>query len=629
MAPLRELVFVSARRQNLYFDELTDALRHELAEVGLDTAVSVGELPAQREGSVSVLVGPHEFAALGPSGERLGSSRMRHSIAVCTEQPGTAWHERGARIAGLAGAALDINRRGVRALRRRGVRAGLLQLGYSESWRPPDPAPERDIDVCFLGGATARRERYLSSYAGELWRHHCHLRLGDNSRPNAAAGPSFTAGDHKLALLARSRVLINLHRDDRAYFEWQRVLEAIHCGAAFVSEHSTDFAPLVPGEHFLPGRPESLHLLSAELLADEPERAAMSARALEFIREELPMRAAAERLAETAERLLVQRRPRLPRLPVRIGPEAPELKLRSLLSFRRGPNPQNRELLATLKDTRLEMLELRRRLDELSARAEHAGALPEVEVIAESTAYAAAAPRVSVVVPSYNQSAHLLEALDSVASLRDAEVELIVVDDASDDGSLDLARGWIAEHDGLPAVVGRHPVNRGLPASRNTGVEIARGETILPLDSDNALYPSAVERLLGALDADPDAAFAYGILASFSERGPEGLEGYWGWEPKRLAEKNYIDALALVRRSVLEEFGGYTADRRLHGWEDYDLWCRIAARGMRGAHVPEIVARYRVREDSMISLTNISDVDARRALAERAPGLFAAATADR
>lgn len=620
MASLRELVFVSARGQNLYFSELADALRHELEALGVGTSASIGELPPPSEGSAAVIVGPHEFAALGPPARRLTGSQLQRTVAICTEQPGTPWHERGARIAGLAGIAFDINERGVRALREGGVRAERLQLGYTERWLPPTEH-ERDVDVCFLGGVTPRRERYLSSYAPELWRRRCQLRLGDNSRPNDAEGPSFTAGPRKLGLLARSRVLLNVHRDDRAYFEWQRVLEAIHCGAAVVSEHSTDFQPLVPGEHFLLGRAESLHLLSAELVDRPDERDAIAVRALEFIREQLPMRTAAERIAEGAEGLLGRRRPRVPRLPVRTGPVEPEPALRSLLA-RRDRDPQSRALLAAFKDARIEMLHLRRRIDEIAARAEHEGTLTAIETELESRTWAAASPRVSVIVPSFNQSAHLAEALDSVANLRDVGFELIVIDDASTDGSLELARDWIAAHDGLPALLARHPVNRGLPVARNAGVALARGEAILPLDADNALFPSAAQRLLAALDADPEAAFAYGILASFSERGPEGLEGYWGWEPERLAKDNYIDALALIRREVLSELGGYTTDRRLHGWEDYDLWCRIAERGMHGAHVPEIVARYRVREGSMISLTNISDDGARRALAERSPRLF-------
>ena len=80
---------------------------------------------------------------------------------------------------------------------------------------------------------------------------------------------------------------------------------------------------------------------------------------------------------------------------------------------------------------------------------------------------------------------------------------------------------------------------------------------------------------------------------------------------------NYIDAMAMVRTAVLRPIGGYATDRRLHGWEDYDLWLTLAELGYRGVLVPAIVGRYRVSSGSMLSQTNVSTVSAFAALAER------------
>jgi hypothetical protein len=100
------------------------------------------------------------------------------------------------------------------------------------------------------------------------------------------------------------------------------------------------------------------------------------------------------------------------------------------------------------------------------------------------------------------------------------------------------------------------------------------------------------------------------------------LLGSQPWEPTRLRWGNYIDALALLRRDELVALGGYTEDIRLYGWEDYDLWCRAAAHGLRGVHVPEILARYASGEHSMLSLTNIDDTEARALLRLRYPAVF-------
>ena len=132
----------------------------------------------------------------------------------------------------------------------------------------------------------------------------------------------------------------------------------------------------------------------------------------------------------------------------------------------------------------------------------------------------------------------------------------------------------------------------------------------------------ALEKLLGALEDEPRAAFAYGILATFTAGRPVGLRNHFPWQPDRLRRENPIDAMALIRRSWLLENGGYTTDLCLHGWEDYDLWCRVAERGSYGVMVPEIIARYRSSEHSMLTLTDISIREATALLIDRYPELM-------
>jgi hypothetical protein len=90
-----------------------------------------------------------------------------------------------------------------------------------------------------------------------------------------------------------------------------------------------------------------------------------------------------------------------------------------------------------------------------------------------------------------------------------------------------------------------------------------------------------------------------------------------GWDPDRLRYGNFIDAMAMVRRTALDDVGGFSTEPAIYGWEDFALWCALADRGHRGNLVPEIVARYRVGLHSMISMTNIDASGAWSALLRR------------
>ena len=88
--------------------------------------------------------------------------------------------------------------------------------------------------------------------------------------------------------------------------------------------------------------------------------------------------------------------------------------------------------------------------------------------------------------------------------------------------------------------------------------------------------------------------------------------------------------MAMVRVAELRELGGYTTELSLYGWEDYDLWCRMAERGMRGVHVPEILAAYRESYTGMAwSISNIATSDAYRELIARSPRVMAGVTPPR
>jgi cellulose synthase/poly-beta-1,6-N-acetylglucosamine synthase-like glycosyltransferase len=278
-------------------------------------------------------------------------------------------------------------------------------------------------------------------------------------------------------------------------------------------------------------------------------------------------------------------------------------------------------LRAALKETRLDLLQLRRNVAALALR--QAGTDPnDLEDAARSAAFDDAQPRVSVVTALYNHAEHITEALDSAAASTLSGLEIVITDDGSTDGSPAVVRNWLERSPQVAARLLRHRVNRGLGSARNTALGFARGEFVLFLDADNVLYPPAIEKLVTALDEDREAVLSYGILEMFGAQGAVGLRSWLDWRPDRFRKGNFVDALALVRRDWLVETGGFVTDARLHGWEDYDLWCRVTDAGHHGAFVPEIVARYRSAPHSMLSLTDLSTRQAVGLLAERHPAIF-------
>jgi hypothetical protein len=633
-----KLCFVGASRGNAFMNELLAAVAHEVAALGVPSEVVLDE-PTADDSCVYVLI-PHEYyATVRPKELHPSRAQLGRTIAFCTEQPGTPWFEVGEAHARAAGAVVDINPEGARALRRRGVQAEHFRLGYSSFWDrwDGDGNVPRTIDVVHLGAVNDRRLRALAGYAATLWPRRTRIHV-----PPEAAKPGerddFLLGEAKWRLLLSAKTLLNLHRQEGPYFEWVRVLESIANGCVVVSEHSADCAPLVPGEHFVSGTLESLALLADGLLRDEERLAATRLAAYDLVRRELPMQPAAERLVAMAETLVRsprRRRPRDPRPRGRLRHSARDLARRATRDPRLDTVLHHQEMLrkwsrrtdAGLKRVVLGQVELMRRLatQEALARGEDPNAL---RVVARTPSYARATPRVSVLVPLYNHAQEVVSALTSAGASELEDLEVVVLDDASSDGSQQAVLDFFADKPFLPGMLLAHPVNRGLGRTRNDLVAAARGEYVFMLDADNEVYPTALSRLVDALDRDPGAAFAYPMLEVHEDGEPDSLRSYLPWEPELLRHGNYIDAMALLRREALLELGGYGEDLRLYGWEDYELWCRAADRGLRGMLVPEILTRYRSAPHSMLAVTDVDTSEVESLLRARYPALVSARPED-
>jgi len=209
------------------------------------------------------------------------------------------------------------------------------------------------------------------------------------------------------------------------------------------------------------------------------------------------------------------------------------------------------------------------------------------------------APLVSVVIPYFRLHQFVEEAVDSVFRQTYPRIEVLIVDD----GSFEPEDVVLAE------LATRHPLrvlgqaNRGLGAARNFGIEQSRGRYVLPLDADNVLEPTFVARGVALLEADDALAYVTSWNRYVNEDGVPFAPPNEGYRPvgnwTHIVEELNVagDATAVLRRSV---FDRHRFSEDLTSFEDWALYRELHRAGRHGQVIPEMLWRYRVREDSML-----------------------------
>ncbi|MDI2112569.1 glycosyltransferase [Commensalibacter nepenthis] len=224
--------------------------------------------------------------------------------------------------------------------------------------------------------------------------------------------------------------------------------------------------------------------------------------------------------------------------------------------------------------------------------------IPESEILFDHDALQEA--DVTVVITSYNYSQFIIEAMESVRAQTLKHLDMIIVDDGSSDDSIELIIAWAKEHKNRfnRLQLHRSLKNTGLGGARNIG--IAASETLysMQLDADNRLLPNTCEKLLKQIK-DTAIGYAYPHLRHFG--AGEAIGGHVPFHPLRLTVGNYIDAMVMLAKWAWAAAGGYYVQRDAMGWEDYDIWCRLAELGIQGTQVKDAVAEYRAHFSSMTS----------------------------
>ncbi|WP_457187325.1 glycosyltransferase family 2 protein [Nocardioides sp. P5_E3] len=215
-------------------------------------------------------------------------------------------------------------------------------------------------------------------------------------------------------------------------------------------------------------------------------------------------------------------------------------------------------------------------------------------------------PSATVVIPCYNYGHYLADAVRSATDLQHGvDVEVIIVDDASPDGSGEIARR-LADADPRVSLV-QHEQNAGHLRTYNDGLRRATGEVVALVSADDMLAEGALARAAALMQHDPSVGFVYGHTDKFHDRprSSSGRVRNWGvwpgqeWYDARVRSGTnpVLSPEVVMRRDLLGELGYY--DLHLPHTADMFLWLKAAQRMNVGRVNGPVQAHYRMHEQQM------------------------------
>ena len=192
---------------------------------------------------------------------------------------------------------------------------------------------------------------------------------------------------------------------------------------------------------------------------------------------------------------------------------------------------------------------------------------------------------VSVLIPAYNAAPYLAEAIDSVLAQTHEAVEIVVVDDGSDDDTEHVARAY------GDRIRFEHVEHGGIGRARNRAVELSRGDFLAFLDADDRFLPTKLEHQLAALEFDPELDVVFGLIREFisPDVPPESQAAMR--EPA--SPSPFVGAnVMLIRREAFERVGSFATDIRVG--EGLDWYARASEAGLKSLMLDAVVVERRL-----------------------------------
>lgn len=237
-------------------------------------------------------------------------------------------------------------------------------------------------------------------------------------------------------------------------------------------------------------------------------------------------------------------------------------------------------------------------------------------------------PSITVIITLFNYEKYITECLDSVIQSQISQlpspIEIVVVDDCSTDRSVEVVTQYLMGCS-YPIRLVKKAINTGLADARNLGLKLSRAPYVFILDADNKIEADCLIEHYQMLRSSNHIS-VYATIQKFEhDTGVSaGSASYLPWQVDSLVQDPYIDAMAMFDRGKMLQLGGYSTNL-IHygwfGWEDYELWLRIASSGQSCGFIPKVLSQYRVHSTSMIHSTNAYSLNLSRYFAVRFPGL--------
>ena len=194
-------------------------------------------------------------------------------------------------------------------------------------------------------------------------------------------------------------------------------------------------------------------------------------------------------------------------------------------------------------------------------------------------------PLVSIITPIYNYGVQFEKTLQSVFNSTYKNFEIIIVNDGSSDEYVKLKLESLSNHPNIKII---HQENSGPSSARNNGIKNSNGKYILPLDSDDMIYPTYIEECVKVLNKYKDISPVYCDTHHIGQL--QGVEQRPEWSLERLKQGPFIVNCSMFHRDAFDKCNGY--DTTLYGWEDYDLWIRMGLNGYTGKRLSKPLFYY-------------------------------------